>query len=127
MLAAPRVVDEIKKVKLPFSVGTFQQAAGEVILENSEFIQKNIKNLLRERDRVLTSLDSFPGISPVPSTANFILFRSTRHPAAKIYSGLYREGVLIRSYQNPELADMLRVTIGTEVEKLRNVILEIES
>jgi len=128
LLAAPPVVAEIKKVRLPFSVGAFQQAAGEVILENSGFLQKSVGPLLRERGKVFAALDSMPGISPVPSLANFILFRSTMWPAAQIFNALYREGVLIRSYQKPGLKEMLRVSVGTEpensffLEKLANVL-----
>lgn len=116
LLGQPRVVDELKKVKLPFSVGLFQQVAGEVIMENSEFLEKTIKSVIRERERVFSALQAMPGIEPVPSRANFILFQSGKWPADEMYCLLGQAGVLVRAYDSPELSSMLRVAIGAPEE-----------
>lgn len=133
LLADPRVVSELRKVKLPFSVGTFQQVAGQVILKNYNLLESHIQDLLSERARVMSVFDSIPAVVPVPSQANFILFRCEACAAEEIYRGLFRQGVLLRSYKSPALKNMLRVTIGTEaentlfLEKLEKVIEEVSS
>ncbi|MCP4155483.1 MAG: aminotransferase class I/II-fold pyridoxal phosphate-dependent enzyme [bacterium] len=52
LLARPSLVTELNKVKLLFSVGMFQQAAGVVILDNRELLEKNIADVVVERERV---------------------------------------------------------------------------
>jgi histidinol-phosphate aminotransferase len=129
LLGRPETVKHLEKVKLPFSVGVFQQAAGEVILENVQFLDNNIKTIILERERVFTSLLSVPFIEPIRSEANFILFRSNKCPADQLYASLANRGVLVRAYAGGRLKDMLRVSIGTSSENtlfldtLREVVL----
>ena len=116
LLGQPQVVNEFKKVKLPFSVGVFQQIAGTLLLENREWLKNHIETIIYQRERVWAQLQTFPGLEPIPSKANFILFRSTRKPARQLYEQLYHQGVLVRVFNSPDLDNLLRVSIGTETE-----------
>jgi len=72
-----------------------------------------------ERGRVATALGELD-IETWPSDANFILFRPLTHPAAVVWQGLVDRSILIRDVSGrPELADCLRVTIGTAAENDR--------
>jgi histidinol-phosphate aminotransferase len=69
-----------------------------------------------ERGRVAAGLGTL-AVEAWPSDANFILFRPTGHSASKVWQGLLERSVLIRDVSGrPELADCLRVTIGTRAE-----------
>lgn len=116
LLARETVVNQLKKVKLPFSVGIFQQVAGEVILENRELLLENIETTLREREQLYNRMQTMPFIQPVPSKANFILFRSLSIPAGQLYRSLRQLGILVRAYDGPGMEDMLRVAVGTPAE-----------
>lgn len=116
LMAREELVTELKKAKLPFSVGIFQQVAGEVFLENRRLLLENIATTLREREQLFNRMQTIPFIRPVPSKANFILFRSLSIPADKLYRGLRQLGILVRAYDGPGLENMLRVTIGTPAE-----------
>ena len=116
LLAREAVVKELKKAKLPFSVGIFQQVAGEVLLENRELLLENIETTLREREQLFNRMQTIPFIRPVPSKANFILFRSTSIPPGVLYRSLRQLGILVRAYDGPGMEDMLRVAIGTPAE-----------
>jgi histidinol-phosphate aminotransferase len=132
LMAQPRLIKEFNKVKLPFSVGLFQQIAGKVLLENREWLEKHVRTVIHEREHVFTHMEKIPGIEPIPSQANFILFRSTGKPANELYENLYNKGVLVRAFSSLGLKDMLRVSIGTSLEnslfleKLREILREKE-
>src|SRR6516162_2396416 len=76
MMAHPEISREVYKSKLPYNVNIFTLAAAEVIIEKHEVLDRGIKNLIRERDRVFAELEKRPAIRAFPSTANFILIRT---------------------------------------------------
>jgi histidinol-phosphate aminotransferase len=117
LLAEPRLVREINKVRLPYNVGSFSQAAGRVVLEAPAFLEEQVRTLLAERARVTDTLARLPGVAAYPSDANFILLRTNR-PSRKVFEELRRKGVLVRdlgALPGP-LERCLRVTVGTPAE-----------
>ena len=75
-----------------------------------------MREIVREREQLTEELRRVPGIVPVPSRANFILFESRSVPAAEIFKRLFRGGVLVRPFSGPRLENRLRVTVGTAEE-----------
>jgi len=116
LLARTGLARTIENVKLPFSVGLWQQTAGTLILENPSFRDRMVGRIIRERGRVQAELKKIPGISPVPSRANFVLFELKCGQPRSIVSDLARTGVLIRTFDHPRLKSHARVTIGTPAE-----------
>jgi len=116
LLASPEIAGEVEKTKLPFSVGIFQQAGAEVVLEQGDIIQEVVDRIKNERDLVFAELEDISSIEPVPSSANFILFRINGRPAVDVFEQLKAKGVLVRFFGIPRLENMLRVTIGTSEE-----------
>ena len=115
-LGRKEITDELFKAKLPFSLGIFQQVAGEVILERRRFIELNLKEIVKERERLYKELRKIKNIHPVPSCANFILFESKNWSGKDLYAKLYEKGVVLRFFDTPRLKNMLRVTIGSHAE-----------
>lgn len=130
LLAPADVVKELVKAKLPFSTGIFQFLAGEVVLENPDFISRNVDLIKKERERLSRELEKTPGISPIPSRANFVLFESSRIPGNKLYEHLYESGVVLRYFDVSRLKNKLRVTVGKPwendffLEKLSRIVKE---
>lgn len=116
MLGKDEVIKELGKAKLPFSIGIFQQLAGEVVMDNMEFVEKNVTVIVKERERVYAELNKMAHIKPYPSYANFILFLSKTILARDLFRALYEKGVVVRTFNIPELRNCLRVTLGTEAE-----------
>lgn len=131
LLGAPDRAGDLEKVKLPFSVGMFQQTAGDVLLD--ELNRDIIDTVIAERHRVFNVLDQMPGITAVPSRANFILFRPEVMDSKRLFNQLKNDGVLVRVYDGPQLDGMLRVSIGWPPEnmlfldKLRRILDEVSS
>jgi len=116
LLGNEEMVRDLSKAKLPFSLGTFQQLSGEVILEKKEFIKQRASRIIKERNRLFKELKKIKNIHPVPSFANFILFQSQGFSGKDLYRNLLEKGVLIRTFDDPFLENMLRVTVGTPEE-----------
>jgi histidinol-phosphate aminotransferase len=116
LIARPDLARTIENVKLPFSVGPWQQAAGELILKNPAFRERIVKRIIKERRRVEAALKAIPGITPIPSQTNFVLFEFKAGEPAKIVKDLARNGVLIRTFDHPRLKSYARVTIGAPAE-----------
>jgi histidinol-phosphate aminotransferase len=118
ILGQPQLVWQLEKVKLPFAVSSFQQAAGITILRHREWLISQVETTIAERNRVFNALKQIEGIDPVRSEANFILFQEKRGQARNknTYNQLQERGVLVRSYSTKELTGMLRVSIGTARE-----------
>ncbi len=127
LLASRQVVTELLKVKQPYNLNAFSQAAARVVLENLHPFRERIQKIMREKDSLSKKLSSLPGVEAFPSQANFIMFR-TPLPAGQVYHGLLDRGVLIRNVDGPSLPRCLRVSVGTAeengvfIEKLADTI-----
>ncbi|BAF60718.1 histidinol-phosphate/aromatic aminotransferase and cobyric acid decarboxylase [Pelotomaculum thermopropionicum SI] len=127
LLAGRPVINELLKVKQPYNLNAFSQAAARVVMENLPPFKERIKKILEERERLFTELSALPGVEAFPSQANFILFR-TPMPAGEVYGGLLERGVLVRNVDGPGLSRCLRVAVGTAeenrlfIEKLGEVL-----
>ncbi len=119
LLAAPEVVAEINKAKLPYSLNFFSLTAAEVALERYHSLVPQIEQVRAERDRLFAELKTIPGVFPVPSTANFMLIRTPLEPE-RLFEALHERGILVRDVSKyPMLADYLRITVGLHGENER--------
>jgi histidinol-phosphate aminotransferase len=121
LIARPALLAQIDKVRLPYNLNSPAQVLGALaVSELKPEIQRIVRYVVSERERVRTALADLPGLTVTPSQANFLWFRSDR-PAADLFQGLRDRGVLVRSFhqRGGRLAHQLRVTIGTQAENDR--------
>lgn len=116
LLGDPAAIRELSKVKMPFSVGILQQIAGQTLLAQTDLVTAQACRIRLWRDRLFAMLRRLPGVRPIPSQANFILFSTAGKSAPEIFSSLRREGILLRCFDDPRLNAWLRVTAGTPKE-----------
>lgn len=116
LVAQEALLEELQKVRLPYNVNALSQAAARFVLLKMETIEAQVRQIVKERDRLFEALARTPGIEVFPSEANFLLFR-TKAKGSSIFWGLLEEGVLIRDLSPTEgLKNCLRVTVGTPEE-----------
>jgi len=116
LAASTAVIGELNKIRLPYNINSLSQAAGVAALRHKEVIERQISQLISERERLYNDLSETPGITAFPSETNFILFRTTGD-ATGIYNKLKQAGILIKNLNKPgPLKSCLRVTVGTPAE-----------
>ena len=109
---------EMEKLRLPYNINGLTQASAEFALRHREVFDRQTAEICANRERLFTTLESMEGITPFPSAANFILFRTAEGSADQIHESLLAHGVLIKNLNHTEsaLEDCLRVTVGTAAE-----------
>jgi histidinol-phosphate aminotransferase len=112
-LAAPEVVEDLRRVRLPYHFSALTQAAGLVALDHREDALAILDAIRKERDRILDALPPM-GVEAFPSDANFVLFRPPK-PGRVVWQALLDRGVLVRDFTTV-IPDALRVTAGTPEE-----------
>jgi histidinol-phosphate aminotransferase len=114
LLAHDWVIDDVRKVRLPYHVDALKQAAALTALDMREALLEHVHRVAAERDRISAALAGLDGVTVWPSTGNFILFRS---PRPDLFDRLLERGILIRDFSTkPRLEGCLRVTVGTPEE-----------
>jgi len=119
LLAGPRAwIDEIDKTRLPYNINVLTQESARFALEHKAVLDAQTDQIRADRETLFKALSDMSGVSPFPSDANFILFRTGNGRGSMIHRGLRERGVLIKNLDgaHPMLADCLRVTVGTPEE-----------
>jgi histidinol-phosphate aminotransferase len=112
-LASPEVVDDLRRVRLPYHLSALTQAAGLIALRHKGDALAILDAVRQERDRILAKLPALE-VRAFPSDANYVLFRPPR-PAREVWRGLLNRGVLVRDVTSV-VPGCLRVTAGTPEE-----------
>ena len=110
------IISYLMKVKPPYNINTLTSNAALRALQNTDRLQANVNEILRERERLVSALRKVRVVENIyPSDANFLLVRFSN--AQQIYVGLERQGIVVRDRSSePNLAGCLRITVGTRVE-----------
>jgi histidinol-phosphate aminotransferase len=120
-LAAPELIREFNKAKMPYSLNFFSMIAAEVALENLNLLQPLVEQMRQERERLFAELQKIEGLSPVPSAANFFCVK-TAIPPKELFEALHARGILIRDISKaPMLSEYVRISVGAPEENDRLV------
>lgn len=114
MLAGPSIISYINRVRSPFNVNVFAQAAAIEVLKNIDKVRERVEIVISERERLLVLLNQLEGLQCFESKSNFVLMRTPF--SEKIFRRLQEAGIFIRRYSNRKLEDCLRVTVGSRLE-----------
>jgi histidinol-phosphate aminotransferase len=118
--ASEEIISVLNRIKPPYNVNALTQQKAISQLEQQELTQNQVIDILKERDLLITKLESVDYISKIyPSDANFLLAKVDN--ATKRYNQLIDKGIVIRNRTSqPGCENCLRFTIGTpkENEKL---------
>jgi histidinol-phosphate aminotransferase len=109
---------EIEKTRLPYNISTLDQLTGEFALRHYAVFEEQAKIIRQQRGELLGRLQSLPGLTVYPSSANFILFRVPPGRGEAMFEGLKSGGILVKNLTGSALSltDCLRVTVGKPEE-----------
>jgi histidinol-phosphate aminotransferase len=100
------------------NVSMASRVAAIASLDDLDYLSGVVASINAERDRLGDQLESLPGVTPFPSSTNFLLVRLPLDDAGPVVAELARRGVFVRYFPNPSLGlrDCLRVTVGLPEE-----------
>jgi histidinol-phosphate aminotransferase len=114
LLAHEWVIDDLRKVRLPYHLDAFAQEAGLVALELADEVTAHVTAIVDERNRMRAAMEEAGRAEVYESEANFLLFRTG---TPDLFDRLLARGVLVRDFSTaPRLDGCLRVTVGTPEE-----------
>jgi histidinol-phosphate aminotransferase len=114
--AQKEIIDLFNKVKYPYNINHLTQEKAMEMLRSPYEVDKWVKILLLERERMIEAFKLLPICKKVyPTDANFFLAKMT--DANKIYQYLVENGIIVRNRNRVALCgNCLRITIGTKSE-----------
>jgi histidinol-phosphate aminotransferase len=114
-VAPSAVARELNKARDSYPCDAISIVAATAAIEDQEYARRTWDHVRAERQRVSAELVQM-GWSVLPSQANFILAAPPHGRGQDVYAGLKQQGILVRYFQKPGLADKVRITIGTSQE-----------
>ena len=114
--ASKDIIDTFNKVKYPYNVNDLTQNMAMKRLSDSFEVEKWVRTIIDERDRMVMAFRLLPICKKVyPTDANFFLAKVS--DATKIYNYLIDKGIVVRNRTNVMLCDnCLRITVGSKTE-----------
>ncbi len=99
----------------PYNVSAMGQAAGLAALKENVYYITCCKQVAKTRDQCAKALKTL-GFQVMPSLTNFLF---VSHPGVKgemLYKGLRAKGVLVRWFNQQDVRDYVRISIGSPEE-----------
>ena len=103
------------KVKDSYNVGAVADRVGAAAIRDTAYARRVAGRIVESRRRLAGRLQEL-GCRVWPSQANFLLVRPPAGDAARVHRRLEELGVLVRYFDEPALAETLRITVGTDEE-----------
>ena len=100
------------KIKQPYNVSVAASAAAIASLDDADTMAQVVAKLIAERNRMAQALSELPFLKVYPSHSNFVLCRVVGRDAKDLKLALEREGILVRYFNKPGLADCIRISAG---------------
>ncbi|HUT97005.1 MAG TPA: histidinol-phosphate transaminase [Dehalococcoidales bacterium] len=108
----PRIAGFIQTIKQPYNVNIAARVAVRESLKDIDYLKKNVKAIVAERERLFGELSKLDWVKPYPSKANFVFCHVLNGKAAQIQKELEERGILIRYFDIPLLQNSLRISVG---------------
>ena len=117
-VAQPPLLEGLAKVKDSYNVDTVAARVGAAAIADVSYTRAQVARIRDARRRLGAALADL-GFRVWPSQANFVLARPPDGNARRLYEGLRSRDILVRYFDEPRLADALRITVGTEAQNAR--------
>ncbi len=112
LFAGDKLINEFKKIKLPYNINSLTLASIEFFLNNYEFFEKNIKKTIIQRDKLFVKLKKLSFIEIYKSDANFIFFKLINKNMKPDFDDfLKKNNIVIRNFTG-RFENFYRITIG---------------
>ncbi|MDD2941974.1 MAG: histidinol-phosphate transaminase [bacterium] len=121
VIGNPLIIKLFSAIKAPYNVNCLSQQILEQALERTDELKRQINDLNRLREELVSSLKQVPCCETVyPSSANYLLVRFK--DGNKVFNFLRSQGIIVRNRHNEPLCEnCLRITVGSDFENKKLV------
>ena len=116
-LASETIIENINRIRQPFSVNSLAQVGALAALDDGEFVEKTLTTTKEGLGYLYEHLNRL-GLEYVPTQANFFSVR-TPLGAQETYRRMLKEGVIIRPMDSFGLDNYIRINVGLPEENVR--------
>lgn len=93
-----KFLEKMREKQTPWSLNSIGAFAGEIMLQDEEYIQQTRQLILSERDRMIDELKGISTYKVYPAYANFILLKIQKDGLTSydVFEACIRQGLMIR-------------------------------
>jgi histidinol-phosphate aminotransferase len=113
-ISSPELCDLFNRVRQPFNGNSMALAAARAALDDEAFVEQSRLSNQHGLQQLRRGFDE-RGFSYLPSAGNFLTVQFDER-SAEIYQGLLQSGVIVRPVANYDLAQFLRISVGTSAQ-----------
>ncbi len=113
VLAAPAMIEQMDKVRDSYNVDAVAQAIGLAAMTEAAYYKSERAGVCTRREQLASAVEA-AGFDVLPSQANFVFARHADSP--RLYRELKKAGIFVRHWDEPDLSEYLRITVGTAAE-----------
>jgi len=115
LVGAPELIRALHRIRDSYNVNGLGQVAAVATLDDLAAYRANFRKIIGTRQWLSQELATL-GFEVFPSQTNFLLVRPPRFAAREWLGFLRQRKVLVRWFNQPEVRDYLRITIGAPEE-----------
>jgi histidinol-phosphate aminotransferase len=121
LIGAPQWLNEFEKVRLPYNINVYTQAAGLVVCKYYQSFTAQAALIVRDRALFAEALAAIDGVEVFSSEANFLLVRVANSQV--LFDFLLSKKILVKhtGASHPLMRNTLRITVGMPDENAQVV------
>jgi histidinol-phosphate aminotransferase len=115
------LIEALTRMKNSFNsypLDKLAQAGATASVLDTEYFEQTRQQVIDLRTSLTTELTAL-GYKVLPSHANFIFARPKDGDASAVASALREQGIIVRHFDKPRIAEYLRITVGTAEQNNR--------
>lgn len=114
----PDLIEALERIKNSFNsypIDRVAVAGAAAAFADRDYFQQTCEAVIESREKLVAQLQQ-RGFEVLPSAANFIFARHPQQDGAQLAARLREQGVIVRHFKQPRIAQFLRISVGTEAQ-----------
>ena len=110
----PELIEALERIKNSFNSYPLDRlaiAGAAAAFEDEAYFRETCGKVIDSREQVVAGLTGL-GFTVLPSKANFVFARHPHRDVGELAAALREQGVIVRHFKQPRIAQYLRITIG---------------
>lgn len=112
----PQLIEGLERIKDSFNSYPLDRVAlagAAAAFADREYFEQSCAKIITSREQLSEQLTGL-GFEVLPSAANFVFARHPQQDAAQLSIQLREQGIIVRHFTQPRIAQFLRITVGTD-------------